>query len=247
MVNKNQKRSKKPIIPNGSSGIASASAVLFFAFTGYARIATLGEDVREAKKTIPRAIIMTLISSIIIYSLVTLFSLIAIGSEGMAADSTPLFSAVEAMNRPGVDTIIGIGAITAMLGVLLSQRLRTSRMFFAMGRRCDLPQSLSKVTKENRVPIYSILLSGLVILITIWTGELTFITQTASFTILVYYSIANLSALKLNPEDRFLPHWIAWAGLILCVLLAFSLPLHSILLGVLLLAIGHVARLFFKK
>jgi len=236
-----------PFSPNGSRGIALASAVLFFAFTGYARIATLGEEVREPKKTIPRAIIMTLISSVILYSLVTLVSLGAIGSEGMAADGTPLFSAVEAMHWPGVATIIGIAAITAMLGVLLSQILGTSRMFFAMGRRGDLPQSLSKVTKENRVPIYGILLSGLVILITIWTGELTFITQTASFTILVYYSIANLSALKLNPEDRFLPHWIAWAGLILCVLLAFSLPLHSILLGVLLLAIGHVARLFFKK
>src|SRR5690625_4529357 len=247
MVNKNQKRSKKPIIPNGSSGIASASAVLFFAFTGYARIATLGEEVREPKKTIPRAIIMTLISSVILYSLVTLVSLGAIGSEAMAADGTPLFSAVEAMNWPGVGTIIGIAAITAMLGVLLSQILGTSRMFFAMGRRGDLPQSLSKVTKENRVPIYGILLSGLVILITIWTGEITFITQTASFTILVYYSIANLSALKLKPKDRFLPNWIAWAGLILCILLAFSLPLQTILLGVLLLAIGHIVRLIFKK
>ena len=235
-----------PFSTNGTSGIVAASAVLFFAFTGYARITTLGEEVKDPKRTIPRAIIMTLISSVILYSLVTVVALGAIGSERMAADGTPLFSAVEAMTWPGITSIIGIAAITAMLGVLLSQILGTSRMFFAMGRRGDLPQTLSNITSKNRVPIYGILLSGLVILLTIWLGELTFITQTAAFTILVYYSIANLSALRLKAEDRFLPNWIAWCGLILCVLLAFSLPLKSILLGLALLIVGHLIRLVFR-
>lgn len=236
-----------PFAPNGTGGIVAAGAVLFFAFTGYARIATLGAEVREPKKTIPRAIIFTLIASIILYSLVVVVSLGAIGAEGMATSGTPLFFAVEAMNWPGISTIIGIAAVTAMLGVLLSQLLGTSRMFFAMGKRGDLPEILSNVSSKSRVPTYGILLSGLIILITIWVGELTFVTQTASFTILIYYSIANLSVMRLKSDDRFLPNWIAWLGLILCILMAFSLPFGSIMVGVLLLAVGHIVRVIVRS
>lgn len=236
----------QPFAPMGSSGIAQASGVLFFAFTGYARIATLGEEVREPKTTIPRAIVITLITSVILYSFVVLVTLGAIGPEDMNRGGTPLFSAAERMNRPGILSIISIAATTSMLGVLLSQILGTSRMFFAMGRRADLPKRLSKVSKGSRVPINGILLSGLVILLTIWFGELTFVTQTASFTILIYYSIANLSAIRLKKEDRFLPAWVAWAGLTLCILMAFSLPLPSIAAGLILLFAGHLLRLIIR-
>lgn len=231
---------------SGWGGVAQASGVLFFAFTGYARIATLGEEVDEPQKNIPRAIIITLISSVILYSLVSLVALGAIGAEGMSESGTPLFSAAEAMTWPAVLQIIMISGTTALLGVLLSQILGTSRMFYAMGQRRDLPQLLSHVSKGSGVPTYGILLSGLVILLAIWTGELTFITQTASFTILIYYSIANLSAMRLEDEDHFLPRWIPWAGLILCILMAFSLPLPSILAGLSLLLAGHLLRLIFR-
>lgn len=235
-------RNLQPFAPMGSEGIAKASGVLFFAFTGYARIATLGEEVKDPKTTIPRAIVITLITSVILYSFVILVALGVIGAEGMSMGGTPLFSAAERINWPGVLPIVSIAATTSMLGVLLSQILGTSRMFFAMGRRTDLPKQLSKVSEGSRVPIYGILLSGLVILITIWLGELTFITQTASFTILIYYSIANLAAMRLKKEDRFLPAWIAWAGLSLCILMAFSLPLPSITAGLVLLFAGHLLR-----
>lgn len=231
---------------SGWGGVAQASGVLFFAFTGYARIATLGEEVDEPQKNIPRAIIITLISSVILYSLVSLVALGAIGAEGMSESGTPLFSAAEAMTWPAVLQIIMISGTTALLGVLLSQILGTSRMFYAMGQRRDLPHLLSHVSKGSGVPTYGILLSGLVILLAIWTGELTFITQTASFTILIYYSIANLSAMRLEDEDHFLPRWIPWAGLILCILMAFSLPLPSILAGLSLLLAGHLLRLVFR-
>lgn len=237
----------QPFAPRGFSGVAEASGVLFFAFTGYARIATLGEEVSNPQKNIPRAIIITLISSIILYSLVSLAALGAIGADGMSASGTPLFSAAEVMKGPGVLQIIMISGTTALLGVLLSQILGTSRMFYAMGQRQDLPQSLSRISKGSGVPSYGILLSGLVILLTIWTGELTFITQTASFTILIYYSIANLAALRLDKKDHFLPRWIPWAGLILCILMAFSLPAPSILAGLSLLLIGHLLRIIMRN
>lgn len=234
-------------MPSGVIGVVEASAVLFFAFTGYARIATLGEEVSEPKRTIPQAIIITLISSIILYSLVSFVTLGAIGAENMAVGGSPLFSAAKIMTWPAIEVIISLAAITAMLGVLLSQVLGTSRMFFAMGRRHDIPQLFSKVSKKEKVPVYGILLSTVVILLTVWLGELKFITQTASFTILIYYSIANLSATRLSSKERFLPTWIPWAGLILCLLMAFSLPVQSILVGLILLISGHLFRLIFKR
>lgn len=236
----------QPFLSMGTRGVIEASGVLFFAFTGYARIATLGEEVSDPKRTIPRAIIITLVSSVILYSLVSLVALGAIGAAGMGSSGTPLFSAAEAM-AGGVLPVIMVAGTTAMLGVLLSQILGTSRMFFAMGRRGDLPKFLSNVNAKSGVPIYGVLLSGFIILLTIWLGELAFITQTAAFTILIYYSIANLSALRLKMEERFLPHWIAWAGLVLCIVMAFSLPLQSILAGLLLLAVGHGVRFAFRS
>lgn len=234
-------------MPNGFKGIAEASGVLFFAFTGYARIATLGEEIREPKRTIPLAIILTLLASIILYSLVSLVVLGAIGAEGMSVGGSPLFSAAVVMNWPAIGIIIGVAGITAMLGVLLSQVLGTSRMFFAMGRRQDIPHLFSRVSVQNNVPTYGIIVSGIVILLTVWLGELTFITQTASFTILIYYSIANLSAIRLRLEQRFLPGWIAWLGLTLCLLMAFSLPTESITSGLILLIVGHILRMIFKR
>lgn len=232
-----------PFAPHGFRGIAEASAVLFFAFTGYARIATLGEEVKDPKRNIPRAIISTLILTFLLYSLVTLVSLGAIGSTGMSKGGSPLFSAAQVMTWPGIVTVIGIAAVSAMMGVLLSQILAGSRMFFAMGRRGDLPKRFSKVSSRNQVPVYGVFLSALIILLTVWLGELTFITQTASFSILIYYGITNLAALKLKNKERFLPRWISWAGLILCISMAFSLPLKSILTGAIVLIFGHLLRL----
>ncbi len=234
--------------PYGLQGIFEASGVLFFAFTGYARIATLGEEVSKPRQTIPRAIIITLITSVVLYLLVSFVVLGAIGAEKMAlAEGSPLFAAARVMTTPNIQSVIVFAAITAMMGVLLSQILGTSRMLFAMGRRQDVPQIFAQVNKKNAVPMYGVLLSGIIILLTIWLGELKFVTRTASFTILIYYSLANLSAIQLQSKDCFLPRWIPWLGLILCLVMAFSLPLETILSGVVLLVIGHLFRLFFKK
>ncbi|HHU04684.1 MAG TPA: amino acid permease [Fastidiosipila sp.] len=236
----------RPFAPSGFLGIAQASAVLFFAFTGYARVATLGEEIKEPQRNIPRAIVGTLVISFLLYSLVLVLALGAIGASGMSESESPLFSAAQTMHWPGVVTVIGIAAVSSMLGVLLSQILGTSRMLFAMGRRGDLPQIFSKTGSRSKVPVYGILFSGFAVLLTVWLGELTFVSQTVSFTILVYYGITNLSALRLKAEERFLPRWISYFGLILCLLMAISLPLNTILAGLILLAVGHLLRLLFR-
>lgn len=139
----------------------TVGSLLYFIISGVAvfnpdnlqPFATLGEEVKEPQTTIPRAIIITLISSIILYSLIALVALGAIGADGMSASNTPLFSSAAVMTTPGVLTIIMVAGTTAMLGVLLSQILATSRMFFAMGDVVIYPNNLVRLQKIVRFPL----------------------------------------------------------------------------------------------
>lgn len=232
----------RPFAPGGWTGIAESAALLFFAFTGYARIATLGEEVREPKQTIPKAVIITLVLSIILYSAIALVAVGEVGARVLSETGSPLGRAAQEFPFPGVVLIIGIGATTAMLGVLLSQLLGISRMMFAMARRNDLPSTLEVIHPKFHVPHIGICLSGgIVILLSIF-GTLQFIVSAASFTILLYYSITNLAALRMRSEQKLFPDWIPVLGFIACLIMAVSLDQRSILAGLVLLVLGFGVR-----
>jgi len=232
----------EPFAPHGVRGILEAAGLIFFAYTGYARIATLGEEVHEPKKTIPRAIIIALSIAIILYGAVAFIAVSTIGSDAMAKSASPLFVSAETFSAPGVRLVLGVGAVTAMLGVLLSQVIGISRVLLAMARRNDLPAPLSHISTKYAVPDVGILLTGTIIALLAVFGTLEWVVSTATFTILLYYSITNIAALKMKPEDRLFPNAVPVVGLITCLLLAVSLPLRTIGLGIGLLAIGFVVR-----
>lgn len=237
----------RPFAPFGLSGVAEATALLFFAFTGYARIATLAEEVIEPEKTIPRAVIITIITAIVLYAAVSYISIGVIGSDRMAESKSPLQLVAESVRTPAINVVITIGASTAMLGVLLSQILGISRMFLAMSRRNDLPGILASVHPKSRVPHIGIFLTGGIILLLTIFGSFEFILRSASFTILLYYSITNISALKQEKQFQIFGKIVPILGLIGCLLMAVSLPFYVVLSGLLLLAAGFVIRLLIKK
>ena len=237
----------QPFAPYGFSGIAEAAALLFFAYTGYARIATLGEEVSEPEKTIPRAVVITITVSVLLYIAVVLVAVGAVGAGVLAESSSPLQSAAQVFTFPGVFWIVGLGAATAMLGVLLSQIVGISRMMFAMARRRDLPRILEHVSVAHGVPDYGILLSGAVVVLLSIFGTLQFIVSAAAFTILLYYGIANIAALRLAAGNKLYPRWIAVTGLISCLALAVSLPLSTISTGLGLLLGGFALRFLFQR
>ncbi|UJH93040.1 APC family permease [Antarcticibacterium sp. 1MA-6-2] len=242
-----QPQNFEPFAPFGISGIAEAAALLFFAFTGYARIATLAEEVLEPKKTIPKAIIITIVTAIILYAAVSVVAVGVIGVEKMANSTSPLQLVAEALTTPGIKVITTIGASTAMLGVLLSQILGISRMMLAMGRRKDLPPFLNNVHSKYRIPHTAIFLTGAVILALTLRGNFEFIVRSASFTILLYYSITNFAALKQPRKERLYGRIIPFCGLAGCLILSVSLPFNVILMGIELLATGFVFRALLHK
>lgn len=237
----------KPFAPFGISGIAEAAALLFFAFTGYGRIATLAEEVANPRKTIPKAIITTIVTAILLYTGISVVAIGVIGTENMANSSAPLQVVAAALNTPAISSITIIGASTAMLGVLLSQILGISRVMLAMGRRNDLPSVFKNIHQTYRVPHIGILVTGLIILILTLVGSFEFIVRAATFTILLYYSITNIAAIKQPKEDRMYSKIIPILGLIGCLVMSASLPLKVVFSGVGLLLAGFVMRFLFHK
>lgn len=236
-----------PFAPNGWREVAEASALLFFAYTGYARLATLGEEVREPERNIPRAIVTTLWISLLLYLAVGVVAVGNVGAAVLGGSRAPLERAAEAFTVPGISRVMVAGAATAMLGVLLSQVLGISRMMLAISRRGDLPAFLSKIDERRGIPLHAVCLTGGIALLLALTGRLEAVLASAAFTILVYYSITNVAALRLPASGRRYPAWVAWSGLATCLLMAFSLQLQTILSGAALLLAGFLFRLVLTK
>lgn len=232
----------RPFAPGGWRAMMEAAAILFFAYTGYARIATLAEEVREPRRTIPRAIVLTLSGAVLLYAAVAAVAVGVVGAARMAATPAPLREAALALPHPWAATVVAVGGVTAMLGVILSQLLGLSRMAFAMARRGDLPRVLEVVHPRYGVPGRAVLAIGAVAAVVAATGTLRGVASAASFTILVYYGIANLAALRMPREDRLYPDLIPMIGLLGCAVLAISLAPSVILAGVAVLATGLALR-----
>lgn len=229
-------------LEEGLGPLFHATALLFVAYTGYGRIATLGEEVRSPGRTIPRAIWATLATTAVLYLGVAAVSLAVLGAEGFAAataeTAAPLERVAEALGVPFLPTIVGLAAVTAMLGVLLNLVLGLSRVALAMGRRRDLPAGLGVVHTASGSPRRAVLLTGAVILALVLVGDVRTTWSFSAFTVLVYYGITNLAALRLPPPARLYPRWVAVAGLAGCAFLAFQVEVGVWVTGLAALAVG---------
>ncbi|WP_059015583.1 APC family permease [Mycobacterium sp. M26] len=215
-------------------GVLQAAGLLFFAFAGYARIATLGEEVRDPARTIPRAIPIALTLTLVIYAVVAVTVLSALGPDQLASAAAPLADAVRAAGAAGFEPVVRVGAAVAALGSLLSLILGVSRTTLAMARDHHLPAGLAAVHPRFGVPHRAEVAVGVVVAAVAAVADVRGVIGFSSFAVLVYYAVANASAWTLRAGV------IPAAGLLGCVVLAFALPLPSVLAGAALLAIGAV-------
>src|SRR5690606_21328062 len=206
---------------DGAAGFFYATALMFVAYTGYARIATLGEEVVAPQRNIPRAIIVTLVVTALLYVGVAAVGLRAIGAEGLAesasSDATPLEAAARALAVPGLWMVVAIGSVTAMLGVLLHLILGLSRVVLASGRRGDLPRFFGRLSRDADAPATAVVAVGATVALLALAGSVETAWAFSAFTVLVYYAITNLAALRLPARDRRYPRAVAAAGLAACL------------------------------
>jgi APA family basic amino acid/polyamine antiporter len=232
-----------PLLDHGWTGILESAGLLFFAFAGYARIATLGEEVIDPARTIPQAIAIALGIALAVYTVVATAALLAVGPAALAASTAPLATAIEAGSLDWLTPAVRIGGTVASLGVLLSLLVGVSRTTFAMAANGDLPGWLGRVHPERRVPHHAEVAVGAVVAVTVAVADLRGAIGFSSFCVLTYYAIANASAWTLPETERRWPRGLAAGGIVGCVVLAVTLPLDSVAAGALVLAAGGVVWL----
>ena len=208
-------------------GVLQAAGLLFFAFAGYARIATLGEEVRDPARTIPRAVAIALTVVLIVYAAVALAVLAVLGPDRLAAATAPLALV-------GPPWLVRIGAAVAALGSLLALILGVSRTGFAMARDGHFPRALAAVHPRHGVPHRAELAAGLIVAVLAATTDLRGAIGFSSFGVLVYYAVANASALTLG--RRAIPA----LGLVGCLVLAATLPWPAVVAGLAVVLVGAV-------
>ncbi|WP_232100622.1 APC family permease [Mycolicibacterium litorale] len=213
-------------------GVLQAAGLLFFAFAGYARIATLGEEVRDPARTIPRAIPIALGLTLAVYALVAVAVLAVLGSARLAGAAAPLSEAVRAAGVPGLVPVVAVGAAIAALGSLLALILGVSRTTLAMARDRHLPVGLAAVHGRFGSPHRAEVAVGVIVAVLAATVDLREAIGFSSFAVLVYYAVANASAWTLR--HRVVPA----VGLVGCLVVAFALPWTSVLSGAAVLAVG---------
>jgi APA family basic amino acid/polyamine antiporter len=227
-------------LPDGALGVLRSGGLLFFAFAGYARIATLGEEVRDPQRTIPRAIPIALAAVVVVYAVVMGAALLAAGPERVAAADAPLAAAVEAGGWSSVTPVVRIGAAIASLGVLLSLLAGVSRTALSMARRRELPVFLDAVHPAHRTPHRAEAAVAIAVCAVVLVADLRGAIGFSSFAVLVYYALANASVLTLPAAERRWPRWLAAIGVLGCVVLAVTLPAVAVLGGLALLGAGTV-------
>lgn len=217
----------------GVRGVLTAAGLLFFAFAGYARVATLGEEVREPERTIPRAVPLALGLVLAIYLVLALVAVSVLGPARLAESVAPLAEVVSAAGAPGLDWVVRAGAAVAVTGVLLALIAGVGRTTLAMARRRDLPGALAAVHPVRQVPHRAEIAVAAAVVVLVSLGDIRDAIGFSSCTVLVYYAITNASALTLG-ERRVVPAF----GLAGCLLLALALPVGSVLAGFGVLAAG---------
>lgn len=223
-------------------GILESAGLLFFAFAGYARIATLGEEVRDPERTIPRAIPAALLGVLAVYAVVGLTALTAVSATDLAATDAPLRVVVEAGGSWPAG-LVRVGAAIASLGVLLNLIPGVSRTTLAMARNHELPGWLSHVDGKRALPVRAELTVAAAVIGLILTLEVRDSIAVSGAAVLLYYAVTNAAAMTLEADRRRFPLPFAIAGLVGCLVLIASLPGAVLIGGGIVLAAGVVARL----
>lgn len=227
----------------GAYGVLQSAGLLFFAFAGYARIATMGEEVIEPKRTIPQAILIALGVTAAVYALMGTLLLVRLGAAAIAATGAPLATAVAGSPLHSMLVVVSFGGALAALGAMLNLMTGIGRTTLAMARHHDLPHWLSVIEPRHQVPRRAEIVLAAVVCVLVLVGDIRTVIGFSSFGVLVYYLIANLAAHTQDGEHRRFPRWLQVLGAVLCAVLVITLPWQSVAGGVTVYAAGAAYRL----
>ncbi len=219
---------------DSSSGVLGAAALMFFAFAGYARMATMGAEIRSPRRVLPWVIVGTIVGVVALYSLVGWFVVSQLGIEALAASATPV---ADAVGEPW-KAALGAIAVLAALGSLMTILAGLSRTALAMAEGHDAPPLVGYVWRVTRTPAVAEALMAVVAVVVVFAVEPFWLVGASSGSVLAYYAIAHLSALQQPASERFVPRVVQVAGLVGCVVLIAFLPTPTLLTSAVLLGLS---------
>jgi APA family basic amino acid/polyamine antiporter len=229
-----------PFVPEGSIGILSGAALIFFAYTGFARVTIMAEEIKDPKITIPRSIYLALGISTVIYLLVSIVAVGLAGAPALAQSGSPLADAIGITGSYRAVLLVSAGAMIATASVLLTTIMGISRIVFSMARNQDLPSLFERIHPRFRTPHYAIGVTGVCMISALLLADLALVVSVSTFAMLIYYMIANIAAFRLPPEHRRYPTWVPIIGALSCIgLIAFLSP-NSWIIGCIGLLIGVI-------
>jgi len=232
-----------PFMPTGEIGIMQGATLIFFAYSGFARVTLISEEVKDPKKNIPRAIILALVVSTVVYMLVSFTAIGLVGYKELASSGSPLADAAKSVSA-NLTYFVSIGALVATFSVLLTTLLGLSRISFAMSSESDFPRFFSRLDKRS-TPYYTVLVFGITMAILATFSNLLQAVALANFGSLLYYLLTNYAALKL--EKRVYPRIIPVLGIITCLTLLLFLTRDAWIRGCIVLLAGCVYYYLMKK
>jgi APA family basic amino acid/polyamine antiporter len=223
------------------AGVLLGAVYIFFAFGGFARAAVIAEEIKDARRNVPRAILIALAISTVVYVLVGLVAVGLIGANGLSSSNSPLRDAMAATGNNAAVAVISVGGMLATASVLLTSILGVSRMAYAMARRNDLPQALSKLHPKHNTPYLAVWIVGAATVLLALIGDVSRVVVVSSFAMLFFYTLANVAAFRLKPQKRLFPRILPATGAAIGIaFLAFTFfaSFQSWLVGVACLIIG---------
>jgi len=230
-------RNFSPFAPYGSLGLLEGASLIFFAYFGYARITILAEEVKDASRTIPRAIILSLTLSTVLYALIGFVAVGLVGSNSLSQSTSPLADAIAVTRNSAAVFVVSLGAMIATASVLLMTILGVSRMAFAMARNKQLPTFLSRVHPRFQTPYYAVWITGVLSTLLVF-GGFSRVVAVGTFALLFHHALVNLSAIRLRAENRRYPVFVSVLGFLLCLALLAFLSIDAWVIGIAGLTVG---------
>lgn len=233
--------SRSTVLPSPSfDGVLAAAAIFFFAFAGYARVASLGNEVADPGRNIPRAINLSFLVVLVIYASLTIVLPAKLGAD-LALSSRAVFDLVSVTVPWFPVELVSVVASIAALGSLLALLAGMSRTGAQMAVDEELPKVFSRRLK-NQSPWLSELAVSALVIVLVMVGSVVFAIGISSFAILFYYSIANYAAFRQPESESSRLKIFNVLGLLLCVVIGISVPAQSLLTGASLLVLGLLIR-----
>src|ERR687898_2573830 len=191
-------------MPNGIAGLVAAMGLTFIAFEGYEIIVQTGEEVKNPKRNIPRAIFISLAIVVTLYCLVAYVSIGAISPEGIAAwrfigegGELGIMKAAEMFLPYGALIVLG-GGMVSTLAALNATTFSSARVAFAMGRHYNLPHKLSSIHPVNRTPHIAIIISGIIMSFMAYALPLADIAVAAGVIFLLLFVQVNIAVITIR-------------------------------------------------